>query len=104
MIRSFNASLLVIGLAAGTLGACAMDDSAMMQTNWNKANVTQAQAMADKTQCNDMAAGTGMTQRPDAMTASPFPGGGTPTVSYDSAREHAAFDQCMLGRGYMKVQ
>ncbi len=96
---------LVIGLAVGTLGACAMDDANMTASRWSKPNNSQAQAAADSEQCRDAALSARSVRRPDATTASPLPGGGSTFPSApDSVGEQAAFDRCMTGRGYAKMQ
>ena len=103
--RSFVHSALVIGLAGWILGACATDDANGAESRWTKPNNSQAQAAVDSEQCRDAAAAEQGGRRPDATTASPFPGGGStfPAAS-DPGREQAAFDRCMTGRGYAKIQ
>lgn len=98
-------SMLAVGVAVGALGACAMDDTSMSASRWTKPNVTQAQIATDSSQCQNTAMAKRDVPRPDATTGSPLPGGGTtPPVASDPAAERMAFDQCMMGRGYAKIQ
>lgn len=84
MTKSFIHSIMALGLATAALSACAMNNSNStdQHSRWSKANVTQAQATADAGLCHDTAM-----KRPNA----------------DTIPEQAAFDQCMLGRGYNKM-